>query len=279
MNKVHKIITDSFIEACTRNESLPWQRPWSMADMPANYISKKPYNGINTLLLLAQTRSCPYWITFNQLKEKNQFVKSGSKAVKICYYGQYAKEDTNGDEHTHTVLRYYQVFNVQDTTLELPPAVERKPYSDANCQAIVDGYIDAPPITNDSSRAYYKPRADEVHLPPSGDFHSLEGYYSTLFHELIHSTGHPNRLSRFDLSYSPFGSADYSKEELVAEIGASFLAAHAGLVDRPTDNSLAYVQGWLGALASDISLLPKAASAAQKASNYILNGKELSDDN
>ena len=110
-------------------------------------------------------------------------------------------------------------------------------------------------------------------MPELAQFETAEGYYSTLFHELTHSTGHTSRLNREGITkLNPFGSVEYSKEELLAEMGASFLCAYAEIGNQPlNENSAAYLQGWLKVLKSDKKLIFKAAASAQKAMDYILN--------
>lgn len=124
---------------------------------------------------------------------------------------------------------------------------------------------------NGGDRAYYRWDADSIHLPPVKSFDSAEEYYSTKLHEMVHSTGHPKRLNRRDLhTLAPFGSPVYSREELVAEFGAAYLCAEAGIANT-LDNSAAYIKGWAKALRDDKRLVVTAASAAQKAADYILS--------
>jgi antirestriction protein ArdC len=135
----------------------------------------------------------------------------------------------------------------------------------------VDGYRGAPEIAGGHDAAYYSPTVDLVCMPDLDRFRSSEDYYATLFHELIHSTGHASRLGRDCLQNpAPFGSPDYSREELIAEFGAAFLCGHAGIFPRVTENQAAYIDGWLRVLKQDRRLLPIAASQAQKAADWIL---------
>lgn len=141
-------------------------------------------------------------------------------------------------------------------------------------QRIVDGMSQRPDIKTGEARAYYSPSLDYINMPRNELFHSDEEFYSTLFHELTHSTGHASRLNRAPVTKSAyFGSSDYSKEELVAEMGASFLCAEAGIVATTIDNSAAYIKGWIAALKSkdNRGLVIQAAAAAQKAADFILN--------
>jgi antirestriction protein ArdC len=148
--------------------------------------------------------------------------------------------------------------------------VDNNPIEEA--EKIVEGYKDSPKIVNkDDNRAYYNPFFDFINMPVMGKFNKVEEYYSTIFHEMIHSTGHTNRLKRLDNQKSAaFGSEDYSKEELVAEFGAAMLCGIAGIENSTIENSTAYIQSWLKALRDDKTLAVKAAAQAQKAADYIL---------
>jgi antirestriction protein ArdC len=131
-----------------------------------------------------------------------------------------------------------------------------------------------PEIKYGGNKAYYSPSLDYVQLSHQHTFDTIESFYGTLFHELSHSTGHSNRLGRKGVTEtSYFGSHEYSKEELVAEMGAAFLCGHAGIENTTIENSVSYLAGWLKALKNDKTLLIHAAAQAQKAADYILNVK------
>jgi antirestriction protein ArdC len=128
-----------------------------------------------------------------------------------------------------------------------------------------------PAIQHGQSKAYYQPAADTVTMPARQLFPQPEHYYSVLFHELTHSTGHPSRLDRATLrDLLAFGDTNYSKEELVAEMGAAYLCGVAGISNETVNNSAAYIQGWLSKLRNDSRLLIQAAAQAQKAADFIL---------
>jgi antirestriction protein ArdC len=138
------------------------------------------------------------------------------------------------------------------------------------CESIVEQMPNRPKLEQDS-RACYRPSTDTVGMPARSAFHSAEEYYSTFFHELTHSTGHPSRVGREGITnHNSFGSEDYSKEELVAEMGAAMLCGVAGIASRTLDNSASYLQSWINRLRSDSRLIVSAASQAQKAADYIL---------
>jgi antirestriction protein ArdC len=136
----------------------------------------------------------------------------------------------------------------------------------------------APVIEHKEQRAYYRPSSDVVNIPMPDLFRSDEEYYSTLFHELTHATGHQSRLNREELSkVSLFGSHDYSKEELVAEMGAAFLCGHCGIEPSVIENQAAYIQGWLKKLQDNKKWLVYAAANAQRAADFILGIKHEED--
>lgn len=181
------------------------------------------------------------------------------------------------------LLKHYFVFNVADVegvTIDLPelktPDVLDEVYSYNACDAVYAGYSNAPEIVHiDPARAYYSPLLDVVNMPRPTAFDCLEAYYCVLFHELIHSTGHRDRLNREELVHSDgFGGELYAKEELTAEIGACYLASNCGLDltdKRLLTNAAAYLQNWLSALKGDKTLIFRASGQAHKAVNYVLN--------
>ena len=272
-NKVYKIITDRIIEKLEKGV-MPWKQTWKCG-MPQNYASKKAYHGINILLLAGSEHSSPYWLTFNQIKKKGGSVKKGAKSMPVVFWklNKYEKEKTkaNGTVETKTVtipmLRYYRVFNIEDTTLKVPKIEYTKKQSIAKCEEIIEGYKDKPKVVN-GMKASYQPLTNVVKMPKMENFDKAENYYAVSFHELNHSTGHKKRLDR-DLSGS-FGNAAYAKEELIAELGASFLCGITQIEASTLDNAASYIEGWLKALKDDEKFIFAASSLAQKSVNYIL---------
>ena len=169
--------------------------------------------------------------------------------------------------------------------LELPtaPETDAEPDTDeapfepiVEAMVIIDGYKGAPRIEHRSGRAFYRPSEDLVSLPEPREFVDGESYYATLFHELVHSTGHSKRLDRgIDTKIAPFGSNDYSKEELVAEMGAAFLAASSGISPPTIEQSAAYIESWRKKLKGDKKLVVQAAGAGQKAADWIVGRPPL----
>jgi antirestriction protein ArdC len=276
MPTVPEIITESVLKQLEQGVA-PWRKPWS-ASIPRNLTSKKPYRGLNVFLLATQGYGSPYWLTFNQAKQLRAHVRQGEKSTLISFwqFNEYAKENREtGDTENKTsvLLRYYRVFNIEQCEgLKALCGDEHKPIQPLDeCESIANG-MPNPPRIEQHSQAFYRPSADIVGMPSRSCFESPEGYYSTLFHELTHSTGHKSRLNRFEEHSSDhqFGSESYSKEELIAEMGAAMLAGMAGISQSTLSNSASYLQSWIKRLKSDSRLIISAASHAQKAADYIL---------
>jgi antirestriction protein ArdC len=142
--------------------------------------------------------------------------------------------------------------------------------SDERCEEIVHAMPKRPEIIHGKGRASYSPVEDRVFMPDAGMFNSPESYYSTLFHELTHATGHASRLARKEvMEPNSFGSDPYSREELVAEMGAAFLAGHGGIESQVLEPSASYIQEWLSRLKDDRKLVVHAAAQAQRACDFI----------
>ena len=273
--KVQDIVTQKIIEQLEKGV-VPWQKPWQCAGSPKNLITKKPYRGINVLLLALAGRESEWWLTFKQVKKLGGSVKGGEKSTLIVFWNVYEKEVVDAEtgevnKQKRYTLRYYNVFNAEQTTGIKYAKPEQRQFSPIEeAERIVAGYTDAPEVKYGGGRAYYSPIEDNIGLPKKENFTSDEGYYTTLFHEFAHSTGHKSRLARKEVVEANFfGTEDYSKEELVAELTASILSAQAGIVDKTLKNSASYIKHWLKALKDDTSLIIKASSQAQKAVDYI----------
>jgi antirestriction protein ArdC len=274
---VYQIITDKIIEKL-ESGVVPWRKPWQHGE-PANLVSQRQYSGINKFLLGCNEYSSRFWLTFNQANQLGGRVKPGAKSSLVTFWkkNSYTRrnEQTNEDEKRQGfLLRYFHVFNLYQTEgiadkLGLTEPSKVVPNIGV-CDAIVKDMPNRPEIVV-SLNAWYSPVADKVGIPAINSFTGSEEYYSTLFHELVHSTGHNKRLHReqFDNPVR-FGSESYSKEELVVELGASMLCGVAGIAPATLDNSAAYLSNWIARLKGDSRLIISAASAAQKASDYIL---------
>src|SRR6266478_978939 len=273
MPSAYEIVTESIIKQLESGVA-PWRKPWR-TEPPANLVSKKEYRGINIFLLASQGYGSRYWITYRQAQALGGSVKKGQHGSKVVFwkideYGKENKETGETGNRKSVLLRYYTVFNLEQCEGIKSPEPHRVIPSIEQCETIVNCMPNRPSFEQDS-RAFYQPSTDTVGMPARSAFESAEKYYSTLFHELTHSTGHPCRVGREGImEHNPFGSEDYSKEELVAEMGAAMLCGVAGIESRTLDNSASYLQSWINRLRSNSRLIVSAASQAQKAADYIL---------
>lgn len=281
-NDTYQVVTDRIINLLEKGV-VPWQKPWTAENSPKNLISLKEYRGINVFLLNAMMYESPYFLTFKQAQQLGGNVKRGEKASPVVFWKWLETKDAQAPDGTKKVpfLRYYSVFNLSQC--ENIPVV-KIPVVDGNknsgnpiekAEQIPIRMPKKPVIQEGGARACYFPSLDRVDIPTSETFRSREDYYSTLYHELTHSTGHESRLNRKGVSgsegeWSAFGSAPYAKEELVAEMGAAFLCGHAGIVQQTIENSAAYINSWMAKLKEDKKLVIQAAGQAQKASDFIL---------
>ena len=279
----YQVITGRIIDLLEQG-TVPWRKPWKQSTLdgaPINLVSKKPYRGINVFLLACEGYDNPYWLTFKQAKQAGGHVNKGERSTMVVFWNWLDKKTDKLDSQGQPVvdripfLRHYNLFNVEQCDLPegLVPALSDQPTMEPieACEAIVQAMPDKPAINhNGGNRAYYRQGTDSVHLPNRARFNNQEEYYSTLFHELTHSTGHSSRLDRKTLTeYDGFGGENYSIEELVAEMGAAFLCGTAGIETQTIDNSSAYIAHWLRALKNDKRMVVTAAARAQKAADYI----------
>ncbi len=288
---VYQIVTDRII-ASLKEGVIPWEKPWKApsfagGSFPRNFVTGKPYRGVNVFLLWGTRFSAPFWLTFKQALELGGNVRKGEKGSQIVFYKQLRSRKMKTDDPPTTtdngkeddrapfILTYYTVFNVEQCEGLTIPTVESVPAlpvdTDEACEAVVGGWAGRPLIRTEEvneGRAYYRPATDSVHLPARFRFIDTAHYYATLFHELVHSTGHESRLAR--TFGSSFGDELYSKEELVAETGAAFLCAIAGIATKHTEqNTAAYIQNWIRRLEKDNRLIVQAAASAQRAVDLI----------
>lgn len=281
MSNAYKIVTDRMISLLEQG-TIPWKKSWSEGaglGEHQNLISQHQYRGINAVITSAQGYEHPYWLTFKQAADHGGRVKKGEKGTPIVYWQFGSKEDSDGKEKSFALTKYSVVFNIdQCEGLDSIRALSKKRKAEKiefkpleQCESIVSSYKGRPAIQHLEQRAYYRPSFDLVNMPKPESFRSVEEYYAVLFHELTHSTGHASRIGREGITEKNyFGSHAYSKEELIAEMGAAFLSAKAGISMATEQNSAAYIQGWLKVLKGDPRLVIQAASQAQKAADLIL---------
>ena len=274
---------------------VPWQKPWNAhVGPPRNGVSGKYYRGLNIFMLSAAGFDSPWWFSPKQVNDLDGHIIKGEK-VSWCHFfkpwlpkgdpAEPLEVEANGAEistrRPALIIRAYKVVNLDQCegpgidrfrarhAVEGPTGKDNDPI--AACEQIVAGMPHPPSVRHGGNRACYWPAADQISMPRRETFVGSEAYYATVFHELTHSTGHPDRLNRKTLvAGAPFRSPTYSKEELVAEMGAAFLCAESGIDDPTIENSAAYLRGWLKYLSSDPKALVIAGAQAQKAADYIL---------
>lgn len=262
----------------------PWRRPWSTNSVPPqNFATRRHYSGTNFFLLSCTGYQSPYFMTFRQVQELDGNVKKGSHGFPVVYWGtmdseaktKQSKEPSVEGKETGTkaipFLRSYTVFNaaqIEGVQFPDPTGIPVVPFNPIErAEEIVTGWKDGPKVEMGMSHACYDVTSDVIHLPPPEDFDRPESYYCTRFHEMAHATGAPHRLNRTMLN--KYGSAEYSREELVAEMSSAFLCAKCGIDNVVIESQAAYLQGWMKALRSDPKLIVTAAGHAQRAVNLI----------
>ncbi len=255
--------------------TVPWHKPWQVkTGLPRNFVTQKPYRGINVFLLTAMSYESPFWLTCRQANQLGGQVRKGEKACPVVFWKRMETEDAESAEPQKKppLLRLYHVFNlVQCDGLKEAPATENSTFAATKPADIVAKMPEPPAIKHGMAKAFYSPSDDCIGMPERERFNGEAGYYATLFHELVHSTGHEKRLKRASIiEHNGYGSDQYCKEELIAELGSAFLCGYADIVERTIDNSAAYLEGWLKQLQSDRTLIVSAAAQAQKAVDYML---------
>ena len=272
---IYATITDRMIAEMEQGV-IPWKKPWMASGLAVSHTTGKPYSLLNQMLL---GRAGEY-LTFKQVQTEGGYVRKGEKASLVVFWKFIEQEDEEtGEIKQVPFLRYYNVFHVDQCegirakhTRELTESAN----ADETAEALISGYADREGVTienQEGNSAFYAPALDKIVLPLMKQFTDTAEYYSTAFHEMVHSTGHMKRLARID-SPANFGSESYSKEELIAELGASALVHHCGL-ETPSSfrNNTAYIQNWLSVLKNDKRFIVSAAGKAEKAVNFILEGQ------
>ena len=276
---VYSIVTERILSTMAKG-IIPWKRPWANMEFPKNYINRNQYRGINLFLLNMAEYASPYWLTFKQCRDCKGQIKKGEQATPVVYFTMIDKTDNtdnNADDKKNKqvpVLRYYSVFNLSQTTLVDTESIKKPVNPIATCEQVINDMPLCPKIYYGGNKAYYSADKDYIRLPAPPQFATVENFYEVLWHECVHSTGHSSRLNRPGITnHSSFGTELYSFEEMTAEFGAAYLCGHAGIDRQTTDSSAGYIQNWMQAIKADNKLLIKAASAAQKAVDFILNHK------
>src|SRR3990167_1871542 len=295
MANVYEIVTEKVLAAMAAGVA-PWRQVGRSVDGagPRSMSTRREYRGCNVVLLsiaaVVEGYSSPWWGTYEQVKGLGGQVRSGQKSTLVVFWKRTERrqENEDGEEETRRgfLLRYFSVFSEQQCDWPDGSPFATEPDDGAPrvepieaAQSVWSGYEGAPELRHSGDRAYYSPKDDVVAMPPRDSFESSEYYYSVLFHEGTHSTGHAKRLGRDGIveladGGHGFGSESYAKEELVAELGAAFLCAAAGIENAATlEVSAAYLRHWSERLRSDPKLFVRAAAQAQRAADHILGCK------
>lgn len=270
---VYQIVTDRVL-AGLESGTVPWKKPWGSAGIhaPINWKSGKPYRGFNVFMLEGGE-----WASYKQISEAKGQVPAGMKGRMVTFFKPIPKKEATAnspEQKGALILKYYTVFPALECGLESKRVkpVENKFTPVQRAEAIMAAYVEnnGPTLRHVlNDRAYYSPSEDLVNMPLQTQFPGVEGYYNTLFHEGIHSTGHKSREDR-DIN-NVFGNHLYSKEELVAEMGAAMIMMELGL-DSPDqqEQTIAYCQSWGKAFKDDPRMIVSAGGKAQKAVDRIL---------
>lgn len=280
---IYETVTNQILEKLEEG-NIPWKKPWgNIETTPKNLITNKEYSGINLFLLAMRNYNSSYWATAKQIKDVGGNIIKGQKASMIIFWKMLEQKKEDGKIEKIPLLKYYNVFNIeqcenidnkrlreeQEKIKEIA-TLNFKPIESA--EAILNNFTTAPVINYAGNKASYSKSIDYISMPQKEFFTNEEEFYSTLFHELAHSTGHEKRLNRSTLTeFAAFGDENYSQEELVAEFCSSFLCHKAEISNVTLDNSTAYIKGWSSFLKKNPKALIQASTQAKRASEYILN--------
>ena len=279
-NDIYTMVTNNILEQFNKG-IVPWHRPWDLVCGAISHTTGKPYSLLNQFLLCGKPGE---YVTFNQVKAQGGFIKKGERAKFVVFWKAVKTveidEAGNENESSFLVPRYYNVWHVDQCEgirskyMLDNSGCKNFVLTNENAENIIKNYFERESITlniEKSDRAYYNYDLDEIHVPLREQYHDTEEFYSTLFHEMVHSTGHASRLSRINSKKKHVGRKDYAKEELVAEIGSAFLISNSGIDSQKVfKNNVAYIQSWAKQLKQDSRLIVSAAGKAEAAVKYIL---------
>jgi antirestriction protein ArdC len=289
---IYQRVTDRIVAAIEARlaegkAGMPWHRKshgGTATGLPMNAASKTSYRGVNVPVLWATADAAGYgtglWATYKQWGEMGGQVRKGEQGTPVVYWKitkPSERGDTDGEDEASGgkrgsfFVRYYNVFNLAQVDGATLPADTAPELPESERIAHAEAFIAALPgldLRHGGGMAFYMPSQDRVQMPPFADFKDAEGYYSVLYHELVHWTGAKHRLDR-DLT-GRFGSAVYAADELVAELGAAFICASQALSSEPRPDHAKYIQSWLQALKNDKRAIFTAAAKAQQAADWLI---------
>ncbi|MBJ2232560.1 DUF1738 domain-containing protein [Pseudomonas simiae] len=300
MRDIYQDVTDKIVTALGQGVA-PWIKPWTSTGssnhgthqpFPINAITRRAYSGINLPLLWAEARLQGFtqdrWLTFNQAKKAGGRIRKGEHSTLAVLYKPMEREEQTEtgqpvlDENGEPKVAYFGIlwrhflFNIEQTEgLDAlnGPLIETEPSEPFQANSAAENLLlssGAKVIHRPADQAFYHPLRDFIQLPTKAQFQDEGGYYATALHELTHWTGHHSRLQREGVtSPCPFGSPGYAFEELIAEMGAAFLCAYAGVQGELRHEG--YIDSWLGLLKADKRAIFRASGQARTASEYVLN--------
>lgn len=277
---VYEMVTERIIEQL-ENGVIPWEKPWTGVRSGAfNRVSKKSYSLLNQMLL----GKAGEWASFKQWTELGGHIRKGEKSEIVVFWKilpvEEVQEDGSKIVKQIPLLKYINVFHISqvDGVEPLPKEEMHDIEPIEKAESILIDYWTRENITVEhikGNKAFYSPMRDMIQLPLFEQFKNANEYYSTAFHESIHSTMKENRCNREEERKNKlvaFGSKEYSKEELVAEVGSASLMNIVGIETKKSfKNSTAYIQSWIRVLKNDVKFIVSASSKAEKAVKYILN--------
>jgi antirestriction protein ArdC len=284
---VYEAITNQIVtavESGTGTVQMPWHRSGACIERPTNVVSRKAYRGVNTVALWAVAYACGFkdgvWGTYRQWQERGAQVRKGEKSSLIIFYrdlGPCDDDQTPGDEPTKRsfVARASRVFNVAQVDGFTIPESEVTSAQVIPCDAAETLIRETgAKITIGGDRAFYNRTSDTITMPDRNRFIGTktstptEGWYATLLHELTHWSGAESRMAR--TFGDRFGDDAYAMEEMVAELGAAFLCGDLGITSEPRPDHADYIGHWLRILKADKKAIFTAASAANKAAEFLM---------
>jgi antirestriction protein ArdC len=261
-------ITDRILQLM-QTAGANWKQSWVGSGPHINVASKRPYRGINPVILSLMGGGSTIHGTYKQWGELGAQVRKGEKACHIFFFKPYKIRDRETEEEkqimlarSYSVFGLHQVDNAPEVKIEKRPEIERH----AECDRLIAEC--GVPITYGSDRAFYAPSTDRISLPAPEQFDSREAFYTTAFHEICHSTAHESRLNR-DLK-GRFGDPKYSFEELIAESGSAMICVSAGVIPEPRKETAQYLNNWVAGLRDDKDAIVRAFSHAQRAADFVL---------
>jgi antirestriction protein ArdC len=279
---VYEMVTERIIEQLEKGV-IPWQKPWTGTKNGAyNRVSRKPYSILNQMLL----QHSGEYATFKQWTEAGGHIRKGAKSEIVTFWKmqivEEEKEDGTKVKKQIPLLRYYHVFHISQVDgVEPKEKIELQEIEPIEtAERVKREYMDREHLKiyeKITDKAFYTPTFDYIEIPCKEQYTNIEEFYSTLFHEMIHSTGYYKRLNRLESGANAgFGSETYSKEELTAEIGSAMILNRIGIeTEKSFNNSAAYIQNWLQVLKNDNKFIISASSRSEKAVKYIFNDNEV----